>query len=138
MMKEMMEKVMDQMAKPEDMPDMMNAMMEQMLRGMTADERIRFVTTMMPKCLGMIMAEMKPEDRQKLAREMVDRLVAVFQAQVGGASPLARLCDDCGPASAHATEIIWFKYLRPPPDTSESVCQRSLGCRRPQALRSPV
>jgi hypothetical protein len=58
-------------AQPEDMASMMNAIMDRMFRGMTTDDRIRFVTTMMPKCLGMVMAEMPREERQKLAREMV-------------------------------------------------------------------
>ncbi len=82
-MKEMMEKVMARMVKPEDMPGMMNAMMDRMFSGMTTDDRIRIVTTMMPKFLGMIMAEMTPEERQKLASEMMDRLVALFKAEVG-------------------------------------------------------
>jgi hypothetical protein len=86
-MKEMMEKMMTRMAKPEDMPGMMNVMMDRMFSGMTADDRMRFVTTMMPKCLGMIMTGMTPEERQKLAREMVDRLVALFKAETGTHAP---------------------------------------------------
>ena len=85
--KEMMEKMMAQMVKPEDMPGMMNAMMDRTFSGMTTEDRIRFVTTRMPKCLSMIMAGMTPEERKKLAREMVDRLVAVFQAETGTQAP---------------------------------------------------
>lgn len=66
---------------------MMNVMMDRMFSGMTTDDRMRFVTTMMPKCLGMIMTGMTPEERQKLAREMVDRLVALFQAETGTQAP---------------------------------------------------
>jgi hypothetical protein len=86
-MKDMMEKMMARMAKPEDMLGMMNAMMDRMFSGMTTDDRIRFMTTMMTQCLAVVMAQMTPEERQKLAREMVDRLVALFQAETGKQSP---------------------------------------------------
>lgn len=42
-----------------------------------------FVTAMTPKHLGTVMAEMRPEVRRQPAREMVERLVAVFQAELG-------------------------------------------------------
>jgi hypothetical protein len=58
-------------------------MMDRMFTRMTIEDRIRFATTMMPKCLGIVMTGMTPKERQKLVREMVDRLVTLFQAEVG-------------------------------------------------------
>src|SRR5690349_20532907 len=67
-MKDMMEKMMARMAKPEDMLGIMKAMMDRMFSGMTTDDRIRFMTMMMTQCLGVVMAEMTTEERQKLVR----------------------------------------------------------------------
>ena len=55
------------MMKPEDMPAMMNAMMDRMFSSMTTEDRMRFVTTRMPRCLGLIMADMTAEERKTLA-----------------------------------------------------------------------
>ncbi len=81
-MMKMMEKMMTGMMKSEDMPQMMNTMMDKMFSAMTVEDRIQFVTTMMPKCLNMIFAELSPEEKDKLAREMINKMLSIFQEQV--------------------------------------------------------
>ena len=70
------------MMKPEDMPPMMNAMMGKMFSGMSVEDRKEFVATMMPTCLKMMFAELDPGSREKLAREMLDKMVSVFKEQL--------------------------------------------------------
>ena len=82
-MNRMMEKMISGMMKPEDMPQMMNAMMEKMFSGMSAEDRREFVATMMPKCLKMMIAELSPDSREKLAREMITKMTAIFKEQLG-------------------------------------------------------
>ncbi len=81
-MKKMMENMMTAMMKSEDMPQMMNTMMDKMVSAMTVEDRIQFVTTMMPKCLNMIFAELSPEEKEKLAREMINNMVSIFKDQL--------------------------------------------------------
>ncbi|MCL5670155.1 MAG: hypothetical protein M1423_02485 [Acidobacteria bacterium] len=69
------------MMKPEDMPPMMNAMMEKMFSGVAVEDRKEFVATMMPNCLKMMFAELDSSSRQTLAREMIDKMMAVFKEQ---------------------------------------------------------
>ncbi len=82
MMKEMMEKMMSGMMKPEDMPKMMDSMMNNMFSQMSSEDRIQFVSTMMPKCLGMIFSELDSVAKEKLAKEMVNNMMAIFKEQL--------------------------------------------------------
>ena len=82
MMKSMMEKMMAGMMKPEDMPPMMNAMMGKMFSGMSSEDRKQFIATIMPTCLRMMFAELDSSSREKLAREMLDKMIAVFKEQL--------------------------------------------------------
>ena len=70
-----MEEMMAGMMKPEDMPVMMNAMMDRMFSTMTVQDRTEFISTMMPRCLNLVMAGMSAEDRKTLANQLVDELV---------------------------------------------------------------
>ncbi|MHB1142374.1 MAG: hypothetical protein ACYC1T_11550 [Sulfuricaulis sp.] len=81
-MKKMMEKMMSAMVKPEDMPQMMGAMMDRMFSQMSSEDRIAFVTTMMPKCLSLIFAEIGPEAKEKLPREMIGKMVSILEGQI--------------------------------------------------------
>ena len=78
----MMERIMTGVMKPEDMPQMMNAMMDKMFSAMSAEERIQFVTMMIPKCLNMVFAELGPEEKEKLAREMTNKMISAFKEQL--------------------------------------------------------
>lgn len=71
------------MVKPEDMPVMMNAMMDRMFSTMPTEDRMRFVTTMMPRCLGLIMADMTARERKALATTLVEKLVSALKDEVG-------------------------------------------------------
>lgn len=81
-MKEMMERMMSAMVKPEDMPQMMGAMMDRMFSQMSSEDRIAFVSTMMPKCLGLIFAEIDPAAKEKLAREMMGKMVSILEGPI--------------------------------------------------------
>ncbi len=81
-MSKVMEKMMSAMVKPEDMPQMMNAMMDKMFQGMTPEDRSAFVSTMMPKCLNMTFAELDADAKVKLAKEMMEKMMSIFEAQV--------------------------------------------------------
>ncbi len=78
MMKDMMQKMMSIMVKSEDMPDMMSTMMDNMFSKMTTEDRMKFVSTMMPNCLNMIFDELDESSKQKLAREMLDKMTNIF------------------------------------------------------------
>ena len=77
--KKMMEAVMTGMMKPEDLP----RMMDRMLSAMSAEDRVQFVTTMMPKCLNTVLGQLSPEAKEKLAREMMDKMTSAFQVHLG-------------------------------------------------------
>ena len=79
----MMEKVMSGMMKPEDMPKMMNSMMSHVFESMSVEDRIEFMTTMMPRCLNMLFSEMDSESRARLAKGMLDNLAGVLKDQLG-------------------------------------------------------
>ncbi len=70
------------MMKSEDMPQLMNTMMDKMFSAMTVEDRIQFATTMMPKCLNMIFAELSPKEKEKLAREMINNMMSIFKDQL--------------------------------------------------------
>ena len=78
-MREMMEKVMEHMVKPEDMPAMMDAMMDRMFSGMSPEDRRRFVSTMMPRCLALVMADMSAAEKDALSRELVEKLIVALR-----------------------------------------------------------
>jgi Mg/Co/Ni transporter MgtE len=82
MMKDMMQKMMSGMIKPEDMPEMMGAMMENMFSKMTTEDRMKFVSTMTPNCLNMIFAELDESSKQKLAKEMLNKMTDIFASKV--------------------------------------------------------
>ncbi|MDF1611361.1 hypothetical protein [Stygiobacter electus] len=82
-MNKMFERMMSGMMKPEDMPQMMDTMMDKMFLSMSAEDRIQFVTTMMPKCLNMIFSELDLTAREKLAREMINKMANIFEEQLG-------------------------------------------------------
>ncbi len=81
-MMKMMENMMTAMMKSEDMPQLMNTMMEKMFSAMTVEDRMQFAATMMPKCLHMIFAELSPEEKEKLAREMIHNMMSIFKDQL--------------------------------------------------------
>ena len=85
-MMKMMENMMTAMMKSEDMPQMMNTMMDKMFSAMTVEDRIQFVTPLMSKGLNMIFAELSPEEKEKLAREMINEMISIFKDQLGADS----------------------------------------------------
>lgn len=64
--------------KPEDMHDKMETMMSQMFSGMSAEERVQFCSTMMPKCLNKVFAGVVPEEKEKFKAEMKNKMMSVF------------------------------------------------------------
>ncbi len=81
-MKDMMQKMMSGMVKAEDMPEMMGTMMENMFSKMTTEDRMKFVSTMMPNCLNMIFAELNESSKQKLAKEMLNKMTDIFASKI--------------------------------------------------------
>ena len=65
--------------KPEDMHQMMEGMMSKMFSGMTVEDRIQFCTTMMPKCLTMVFAGVSPEAKEKLKKEMTNKMTSILE-----------------------------------------------------------
>ena len=57
------------------MGSMMPPMMDKMFSAMSPDERMKFLTTMMPKCMSMVLDSLDQPARERLAREMIDGLV---------------------------------------------------------------
>ncbi|RZD15691.1 MAG: hypothetical protein EVJ46_09195 [Candidatus Acididesulfobacter guangdongensis] len=80
-MSKVMEKMMSAMVKPEDMPQMMNAMMDKMFQGMTPEDRSAFVSNMMPKCLNMTFSELDADAKAKLAKEMMEKMMSIFEEE---------------------------------------------------------
>ena len=64
--------------KPEDMHGMMEEMMGKMFSGMSAEERVQFCTAMMPKCLNRVFAGVSPETKEKLKKEMANKMKSMF------------------------------------------------------------
>jgi hypothetical protein len=65
--------------KPEDMHDMMETMMSKMFSGMSAEDRVQFCTTMMPRCLAKVFAGVSPEAKEKLKKEMANKMTSMFE-----------------------------------------------------------
>jgi hypothetical protein len=82
-----MERMMSAMVKPEDTPQMMGAMMDRMFSQMSSEDRIAFVSTMMPKCLSLIFAEMAPAAKEKLAGEMIGKMTSILEWQLEQKQP---------------------------------------------------
>ncbi len=81
-MNKMMEKMMSAMMKPEDMPGMMNMMLDKMFSQMSGEDRIQFISTMMPKCLDMIFAELDADAKERVAREFLGRMSRKLEDQL--------------------------------------------------------
>lgn len=81
-MNSMMEKMMSMMMKPEDMPEMMNMMMDKMFSEMSVEDRIQFISTMMPKCLNLIFAELDADSKERVAREFMSRMSEKLEDQL--------------------------------------------------------
>ncbi|HXV88006.1 MAG TPA: hypothetical protein VD710_02815 [Nitrososphaeraceae archaeon] len=64
--------------KPEDMHGMMEEMMGKMFSGMSVEERVQFCSTMMPKCLNKVFAGASPETKEKLKKEMANKMISMF------------------------------------------------------------
>lgn len=65
-------------------PSSNDAMMDKMFSAMSAEDRIRFVTTMMPKCLNIIFEEIEPDMKMQLAQEMITKMMSIFKEQLEG------------------------------------------------------
>lgn len=81
-MNSVMEKMMSMMMKPEDMPEMMNMMMDKMFSEMSGEDRIEFISTMMPKCLNLIFAELDADSKERVAREFMGRMSEKLEDQL--------------------------------------------------------
>ena len=61
---------------PSGMPSMM---MDKMLAAMPAAERVEFVPTMMERCLTIVFGQLDTAAKQRLARDIVDRMTHVAE-----------------------------------------------------------
>lgn len=50
----------------------MPAMMDKMLSAMPPEQRVEFVNTMMPRCLGIVLDSLDQPGRERLARNVID------------------------------------------------------------------
>ena len=50
----------------------MPQMMDKMFSAMPPEQRVEFVTTMMPRCLTMVLDSLDQPGRERLARDMID------------------------------------------------------------------
>ena len=46
---------------------------------MTPEQRVEFVSTMMPRCLGMVLDSLDQPGRERLARDMIDSLARLAE-----------------------------------------------------------
>ncbi|HEU4445508.1 MAG TPA: hypothetical protein VFR94_12625 [Nitrososphaeraceae archaeon] len=65
--------------KPEDMHQMMEGMMSKMFSAMKVEDRIEFCSTMMPKCLTKVFEGVSPEAKEKLKKEMTNKMTAMLE-----------------------------------------------------------
>lgn len=63
----------------EDMHGKMEEMMSKMFSGMSVEERVQFCSTMMPKCLSKVFAGASPEIKEKLKKEMANKMMSMFE-----------------------------------------------------------
>jgi hypothetical protein len=61
------------------MHEMMETMMSKMFSGMPVENRIQFCSTMMPKCLTMVFAGDSPEAKEKLKKEMINKMTSTLE-----------------------------------------------------------
>lgn len=61
------------------MHGMMEEMMSNMFSGMSVEERVQFCSTMMPKCLSKVFAGVSPETKEKLKKEMANKMMSMFE-----------------------------------------------------------
>lgn len=64
--------------KPEEMHEMMEGMMSKMFSGMTVEDRIQFCATMMPKCLIKFFTGISPDAKEKLRKEMINKMTSAL------------------------------------------------------------
>jgi hypothetical protein len=62
-------------------------MMDRMFSQMSSEDRIAFVSTMMPKCLSLIFAEMDAAAKEKLAGEMIGKMTSILEGQLEQKQP---------------------------------------------------
>lgn len=53
--------------------------MSKMFSGMKVEDRVQFCTTMMPKCLTMVFTGISHEAKEKLKKEMINKLTSTFE-----------------------------------------------------------
>ncbi len=75
-----MEKIMKMMGK-ENMPKMMETMMGEIFKDMNVENRLNFVSKMIPLCIGNIFANIGKEERIKLATAMLGKLKEELEKQ---------------------------------------------------------
>jgi len=49
---------------------------------MEAQDRIEFVTTMMPRCINTVLDGLDSESRNNLAREMMGKMMSIFKEEL--------------------------------------------------------
>lgn len=54
------------------MSSAMPSMMDKMFQAMPADQRVEFVTTMMPRCLTMVLDSLDQPGRERMARDVIN------------------------------------------------------------------
>ena len=64
---------------PEDMHGMMKEMMSKMFSGMSVEQCVQFCSTMMPSCLSKVFAGVSPEEKEKLKKEMANKMLSMFE-----------------------------------------------------------
>ncbi len=69
---------------PDQMRAMMGEMTQTVLAGMTLDDRIAFVTSMLPQCLGAMFDNLGPPARERLATAMAEEMASVARAAAEG------------------------------------------------------
>jgi hypothetical protein len=63
----------------EDIHGMMEEMMSNMFSGMSVEQRVQFCSAMMPKCLSKVFAGVSPETKEKLKKEMANKMMSMFE-----------------------------------------------------------
>lgn len=46
---------------------------------MSVEERVQFCSTMMPKCSSKVFAGVSPETKEKLKKEMANKMMSMFE-----------------------------------------------------------
>ncbi|MDA8365947.1 MAG: hypothetical protein M0Z62_03185 [Actinomycetota bacterium] len=69
---------------PDQMRAMMGEMMQTVFAGMTLDDRIAFVTAMLPQCLGAMFDNLEAPARERLAIAMAEQMASVARTAAEG------------------------------------------------------